>query len=194
MPKTHLNGKNMMFNEQKAAQMAAFFAAKENGQIAVLKLVKLLYLSDRESLLRYSFPISGDCPVSMPHGPVLSRTYSLICEGSNTPNGWDAWISDKENHEVRVSHRITRDDLDELSDAELDVMEAVWQQFGGMDRWAIRDYTHDHCTEWQDPKGSSRPIEFADIFRALGRAPAEAQALAAQLQSERAADQFLKAL
>ena len=183
-----------MFNERKAAQMAAFFASKENGQIAVLKLVKLLYLADRQCLQQYNFPISGDCPVSMPHGPVLSATYTLICEGSDTPNGWDAWISDRANHEVRASREFSRADLDELSDVELGVMDSVWQQFGGMDRWQIRDYTHEHCNEWKDPKGSSLAIEFADIFRALGRTPDVAQALAEQLQSERAADRFLASL
>lgn len=183
-----------MLNERKSAQMAAYFARKEGGQIAVLKLIKLLYLADRESLDQYSYPMSGDCPVSMPHGPVLSGTYSLISLGSNSPDGWEAWISDRENHEVRLHREFERKDLDELSDAEIAIMQEVWQRFGRMDRWQIRDYTHDHCSEWQDPQGSSRPISFADIFRALGRSPEEAQELAENLQSEQATDQLLASL
>lgn len=184
-----------MFNERKAAQVAAFFAAQAGRQVAVLKLMKLMYLADREALDQYGFPISGDNPVSMPHGPVLSMTYALISEGGEqVPGGWEEWIADKENHEVRLNRDFSRADLDELSDAELDVMQTVWQRFGKMGKWEIRDYTHDHCSEWVDPNGSSRPISFTDIFKALGRPPEVAQALAEQLCSERSIDKFLTSL
>jgi len=43
-----------------------------------LKLMKLLYLADRESMRRNGRPISGDRYVSMDHGPVLSQTLNLI--------------------------------------------------------------------------------------------------------------------
>ena len=45
------------YSARKAAQVAAFFAIKEGGAINVLKLAKLLYLSDREHLSQYDFPI-----------------------------------------------------------------------------------------------------------------------------------------
>jgi uncharacterized phage-associated protein len=57
--------------------MAAFFAKKEGDVIPVLKLTKLLYLADREALARYGEPITYDLPVSMEHGPVLSRALNL---------------------------------------------------------------------------------------------------------------------
>jgi uncharacterized phage-associated protein len=61
-----------MFSEQKVAQMAAFFLHEGRDCMPLLKLIKLLYLADRESLRLHGMPISGDLVVAMPHGPVLS--------------------------------------------------------------------------------------------------------------------------
>jgi uncharacterized phage-associated protein len=67
-----------MFNEFKVTQIAAFFLPKEGGEMFLLKLMKLLYLSERESFARFECSISGDKFYSLPHGPVLSRTKELI--------------------------------------------------------------------------------------------------------------------
>ena len=68
-----------MFKEVKTAQVAAFFLAKAPGhRMPHLKLMKLLYLADRESMRETGYPMSWDRLVSMPHGPVLSTTLNLI--------------------------------------------------------------------------------------------------------------------
>ncbi len=41
-----------MFCEEKVAQMAAYLLQKRGGKMSYLKLMKLLYLSDRESMDR----------------------------------------------------------------------------------------------------------------------------------------------
>ena len=159
-----------MFNEKKVAQMAAFFLGKSMGMMPVMKLLKLLYLSDRESMNRYGEPITYDAMVSMPNGPVLSRTYEFINGAARSmPEGWESWISDRENHKVSLRREVVRDDLLELSDSDLDVMDSVWLQFGKMDQWQLSNYTHFYCAEWQDPHGSSKPITYQDVFKALGK-------------------------
>lgn len=184
-----------MFDERKVAQMAAFLLAKGGGKMSHLKLMKLLYLSDRESMARYGMPISGDRIVSMPHGPVLSMTLNLTNgDVESAPGGWESLISDKENHELSLKKPVDVNELDELSPADLEVLESVWNQFGGMDRWTIRDYTHDHCPEWHDPHGSSLPIPYERIFRALGRPEAEARELGARIESERTLGQIFASL
>ncbi|HUX90239.1 MAG TPA: Panacea domain-containing protein [Gallionellaceae bacterium] len=184
-----------MFNERKVAQMAAFLLRKQNDRMPHLKLMKLLYLADRESMGRFGAPISGDRIVAMPHGPVLSMTLNLMDgDVESSPGGWDGLISDKENHELSLKHAITRDDLDELSQADIDVLEAVWAQFGHMDKWTIRDYTHDHCPEWTDPNGSSNPIPYESVFRALGQPADVAMELSARIESERTLDKIFATL
>ena len=161
-----------MFDELRVSQAAAYFVSKEGGKMPHLKLMKLLYLADREALRRYGQPISGDEYYSLPHGPVLSKTLDLTngsCEP--VPGGWDCWISDKEDHQVAVRKEINRDVLDELSDADIEIIDSVWAQFGHMSRYQIRDYTHNknHVPEWEDPHGSARPIPLNRILEAVGR-------------------------
>lgn len=175
-----------MFNERKVAQMAAYLLCKGGGRYEHLKLMKLLYLSDRASMDQTGFSISGDFFVSMPHGPVLSQTLSLI-NGEFEPiaGGWDAWISDKENYQVSVRREFERSELDELSDHDIDVMDQIWAEFGHMSKWQIRDYTHDHCAEWRDPHGSSMPIPNERIFEALGRETQLARELASEVDAHK---------
>lgn len=185
-----------MFTASKAAQMAAVFAAKQDGTINVLKLTKLLYLADRESITRYGAPISYDNMVSMDHGPVLSRTLNLInglVEDADAAK-WEEWISHRENYDISVKRPFERKDLDELSDADLEVIEAIWSQFGKWNQWTIRDYIHAHCPEWKDPKGSSFPIKEKDVLIAIGRSPEEAIEIAQEIHTQRELDRVFSNL
>jgi uncharacterized phage-associated protein len=160
-----------MFNEQKAAQIAAWFIASEGGSMPHLKLIKLMYLAERASLQAHGYLMTGDRFSAMPHGPVLSLTLDHINDGVRSgQDGWDSWVSDKANHTVGLVREVSRDALDELSDADINVIEATWKKFGWMSKFQIRDYTHDpkNCPEWQDPDGSSMPIEYETVFKALG--------------------------
>lgn len=185
-----------MFNERKVAQMAAFFLGQtSDGRMSHLKLMKILYLADREAVRNFGFPISGDRMVSMPHGPVLSMTLNLMDgDVESGPGGWEAWISAKENHELSLRQSLNADSLDELAPAELEVLHTVWQQFGAMGKWEIRDWTHDHCPEWEDPLGSSNPISFERLARAVGFDAAAARELSDQIQAEQEIDRLFATL
>lgn len=161
-----------------------------------LKLIKLMYLADRQAMAESGFSLTGDLVVAMPHGPVLSLTLNYINgDLESSEDGWESWISDRENHEVAFRPRPAgRDELDELSPADLDVLARVWQRFGSMSKYQIRDYTHDHCPEWDDPLGSSKPISFQRIFEALGRTQEEAAALAARMEEQRTIDRVFAAI
>jgi uncharacterized phage-associated protein len=185
-----------MFNERKVAQMAAFFLGQsQESRMPHLKLMKLLYLSDREAMRAFGGPISGDRLVSMPHGPVLSQTLNLMDgDVESQPGGWEEWISDKENHELSLRQPLNAVALDELAPAEIDVLKAVWDKFGAMGKWEIRDWTHQHCAEWTDPKGSSFPIQYDALARAVGFDDESAKELAAQIQAEQEIDRIFAAL
>ena len=158
------------FNERKAAQVAAYFALEEGGSINVLKLVKLIYLADRLFMDRYDRPILNDRFVSMDHGPVNSITLNFINGCIAERGDWDKFISDRARHNVALANRrITVDDLDELSEAELRILRQVWKRFGHRTHFQIRNYTHRHCPEWEDPNGSSTPIPYERIFKFLGK-------------------------
>ena len=157
-----------MYSEAKVAQMAAYLLMRRGGRMSRLKLMKLLYLADREAIKAYGRSISEDQAVSMPHGPVLSMTLDYM--DGNLPSGqggWEFWISDKEDHEVSLVRNVGIEELDELSQADIEILKSVWQTFGRMNRWDIRDWTHKNCGEWRDPQGSMLPIERESIYRAV---------------------------
>jgi uncharacterized phage-associated protein len=185
----------MVLNERKVSQMAAYFLYKRGGRMSHLKLMKLLYLADRESLRLHGLSMTGDCLVSMPQGPVLSMTLNLMDgDVESGPNGWESLISAKENHELSLKTELQLDALDELSKADTDVLESIWNKFGNMKRWEIRNYTHQHCPEWEDPHGSSQPISFEKLFQSLGRSADEAKRLADHIDEQQRIDELFAAL
>lgn len=162
---------NNMYNEKKAAEVAAFFLFRAHGKMPILKLMKLMYLAERTSYKRYGEPIIGDKLVSMPHGPVLSITYQHVNgELSSIEGGWETWVGDRSRYDVELqdpSSLRSTDDLLELSDADAEILDEIWTQFGHLTKWQIRDFTHIHCPEWRDPNGSMIPMDYEDLFRAL---------------------------
>lgn len=167
-----------MFNEEKVAQMAGYLLQKRGGRMNLLKLMKLLYLCDRESVNLYDESMSNDLWFSLDHGPILSRTYNLMNGSSDKPNeGWNKWISDRENHDLSLNFEPSEADFSELSIADLKIMDAIYDKFGHYNRWQLEKYTHDFCPEWTDPKGSSIPINPLSLFEKLGRSPKQLEDL-----------------
>jgi uncharacterized phage-associated protein len=176
------------FNARKAAQVVAFFAKAQGGQINVLKAVKLVYLADREAMKAFDAPILCDNFVSMDFGPVNSLTLNQINGTADDDTGWDEFITDRAGHTVGLRNKnIKIQELDELSAAELKVLNFIWERFGKMDRFELADYTHKNCPEWEDPKGSSMRIPLERIFKYLGKQ--DGTALAQKLESERIMDE-----
>lgn len=179
-----------LFNEKKAAQVAAFFLIRANTGLSILKLMKLMYLAERRSFESYGEGMVGDRLVSMPHGPVLSITYNHINgELNSAPGGWDSWISDRAEHLVSLNTAkcsASVDDLLELSDADVSVLEEVWEKFGRLNKFQLVDYTHAHCPEWQDPDGSMIPMKPEDLFKALNFSPEQSGAYLTRMKHQAA--------
>jgi uncharacterized phage-associated protein len=184
-----------MFTARKAAQAAALFVSMQGGTINGLKLVKLIYLSDRESMRRHGYPITFDNYVSLENGPAVSKTADLIsgymC--GSAKDIWEEWISDRANHCVQLQRNIDRHDLDELSDADIEVMKSIWAQFGKMDQWTLCQWTHDNCEEWTDPvaEGVGRVwIKDEAILSAVGKDEKESKELADEIRAQRNLDRL----
>ncbi|WP_287963026.1 Panacea domain-containing protein [Alcanivorax sp.] len=173
-------------NDRKAAQLAAFFLRRAGGKLSILKLVKLMYLADREHLIRYWSPITMDHFVSMPHGPVPTATLDLI-NGMMDSKEWQKVINGREGKYVSLRDELPLD-LDELSELEEETAQEIFDQFGNMTAWKLRNWTHDNCPEWQDPDGSSMPITYADILHKVGRLEkSKAEKIAAETEALRKA-------
>jgi uncharacterized phage-associated protein len=179
----------MAYEPRKAAQLIAYLIGKSRSNtLNLLKAVKLVYLVDRESISRYGFPVLDEPRFSMPHGPVNSTTLDHINGFYDlSPHDWADFLTDRENNVIGLSReQISREDLDELSDADIECADEVWNRFGTMDQWRLRDWTHDpeNIPEWRDPNGGREPITLLEIMRALNLENAEEMSeLAASLKS-----------
>lgn len=179
----------LQFREERTTQAAARLIQREGGKINHMKLIKLLYIAERRALLRWGRPITFDWYVSMPHGPVLSFTLDKINQQA-TPGAesyWHQHISERRNHEVCLRNP---EDIpnDQLSPAEEALLDEVYDAFGKMNQWELRDYSH-ALPEWQDPNGSRLPIRIEDILLSEGLSDDDVrevmEALAAESFAER---------
>lgn len=163
----------MSYNPRKAAQLVSYLILKSGSDtLSVLKAIKLVYLVDRESLRRFGFPVLDEMRCSMPHGPVNSMTYGYIA-GDYDPegSGWSDYLRDRENHTIALAQPgLSFDDLDELSEADMECADAVWAEFGHMNKWQLRNWTHEpsNVPEWEDPHGGSSIIPIQRIMNAVG--------------------------
>ena len=168
------------FNKRKAAQAAAFLLSRHSGRLSYMLLIKLLYFADRESLIHTGQPITGDQMVSMPHGPVLSQIYDLIdwWKPDEQPI-WFEYVSEKSGYDVCLNK--ANPERDELSEYEISVLMRTDEKYGNLSRWVVRDMSH-RLPEWKDPQGSSKPIDPADILRAVGKSEEEIERIAAEAE------------
>lgn len=136
--------------------------------MSYMKLIKLLYLVEREALTRFGAPLTYDSYVSMPYGPVLSATLDRINEPEMYVGGyWEQHITPKHDFEVALKAPDAPIPNDQLSQAEEALIDEVFERYGHMSRWDLVTLTH-ALPEWTDPQGSSLPINPEDILLSEG--------------------------
>src|SRR5205823_7945137 len=101
------------FNDAKATQAASRLLRAAKGKMNYLKLIKLLYLADREALIEWGRPITTDRYVSMEHGPVVIRIYDLIMAKTQADVGviWGKHISKPRDYKVSLVEDAGGDEL-----------------------------------------------------------------------------------
>lgn len=169
----------LRFDEKKTTQAAARLLSLAGGRLPYIKLLKLLYLVDREALLRWSSPVTGDHYYSMKMGPVLSNVYDLVT--TTEPEGfWADHITKASQYDVSL----IRDAGDgELSEAEDELIEEVFASYGKMDKFRLVDLLHEILPEWERVTEGRKPIEFASILEAGKKSPEEIDAIESELRA-----------
>ncbi len=138
-----------------------------------------MYLIDRETLLRWGWSLTGDAYVSMPKGMVLSRTYNLVNEESFPISYWQTYISAPEHYNVSL---IKDPETGELSEAEIALIDEMYEKFGYLSRWKLVDDVHHHLPEWIDPNGSSIPVEYRAVLQEAGKSEQEVYETISELE------------
>ena len=165
-----------VFDERRAAQAAARLLDRHDRTMPYIKLIKLLYLADRESLIETGAPITGDRFVSMRHGPVLSRVLDLIKDDCPAEDSvWHGYVARK-RFDARL---VGTTESKRLSDVDRGILDGVFDAYGCLKEWDVVARTH-ALPEWKDPGNTAIPIEPEDILRYNDFTEAEIERVAEQ--------------
>ena|SRR5438067_2505661 len=156
------------FDSIKTTQAAGFLLERHKGVMSKGSLLKILYLTDRELLTKRGQPLTGDQPVSMENGPVLSKTYDLMKgAGLDVRSYWEQHISDAKKGTSYVTLK-KKPGTDHLSKNEIRTLTEVDEKFGCLSWRALVDYCH-KLPEWKNPGKSSVLIAVDKILSAVGK-------------------------
>ncbi len=159
--------RHFRFDFDKAVQSVGFLLRRETcRRMNYMRLLKILYLAEREILKESGKPLTGSRVLAMQRGPVLEDVYSLIrSQHVETPR-WAKFFQ-KENFELLM---IDDPGVGRLSRFVTDTLESVASLHEQDDEWAMVEFTH-LLTEWKknDPGLSSKEIPLEDILAAVGR-------------------------
>lgn len=163
-------------NTRKAAQAAAALLRTEpNDRMAYIRLLKLLYIADRDQVAKTGMPILGSRPVAMAYGPLHSEVYNLVQGEHEDVSLWSSFIrTDRYCVELQEDPGV-----DELSRSELRTLNSVARQYEDTDDFDIAERTHDF-PEWKANfrgDGTSTTIPFEDMLAGLGIEGADAEAI-----------------
>ena len=147
-----------------------------------MRLLKLLYITDRESLKETGRPVTGGAAIAMERGPVLKEVYDLILGQHREMSLWSQFYR-KERYDLL---ELAEPDVGQLSKYEIGKLQEVARTYQEDDEWALVDITH-KFPEWNqnNPGKSLKPIPLSSILEAIGQADAiddiskEAQSLTA---------------
>ena len=154
-----------VFDEQKAAQAAAYLLRRHGGPMPYIKLIKLLYLVDRRGFAEMEYPTTGDRFVALPDGPSLAHIPKLIAgERHGAGSCWSAFVSTSPDGYVTA---IGPCDENRLSEYDRELIGGVLDEFGVMDDEALAAHLR-ALPEWTAPAGPCADIDPRVILRDAG--------------------------
>ena len=153
---------------EKAIQaIGVLFRQDGVANMNYMRVLKLLYIADRESLSETGRTIVGGPVVAMERGPVLEEVYDLMRGRHKEMPLWDKYFRRLNYNLVMCDHP----DVKKLSKYQIGKLQDVAERHKDDDEWSLVHLTH-KFPEWakNNPGQSSKPISFHDILEAVGMA------------------------
>ncbi len=153
------------FRSLKATQAAAVLLALDGGSMDRMRLLKLMYIADRELLAESGRTLTGDRAVAMKNGPVLSRIYDLIKGIAVSPEDWGRYLR-SEGYKVVL---LEGPGHGELTKREIEKLHDLTERYRSVTTPALSAHTH-RFPEWTKnfQVGTSTPIPWRDALAATG--------------------------
>ena len=154
------------FKFERTLQASAYLLRLDRKKMSYLRLLKLLYIADREWLAENGESITGDRAYAMKQGPVLSTVYDLIKGNGSKAGEWDDFIH-TDGYAVEL---VADPGRGELSRSIVEKLGEVTERYRNIDDWELSEQTHE-LKEWADHfKGSATPDSLAGSSPCPGQA------------------------
>jgi len=158
--------KNSTFDKDRTLN-AVLYITERIQRSDFHKIFKILYFSDREHLMEYGRPITGDSYIAMRYGPVPSKLYDIFkaVRGDSyfRDNGeFLPYFSIIDNDIVKPNRKA---DLSELSNSDIKHLDNAIKLYGEMSMSEICNKSHDYA--WQNTV-PDREIDLSDIILEAG--------------------------
>jgi len=154
------------FRSRKAAQVAGLFLKLSTGKMDKLKLIKLIYLMERESIRERGRPMLYDEYYSLPHGPICSSSLNGM-NGELDQQTWSCYVQKDGKKDIFAVKDLDDKALDELSESDRKIISHVWTTFGWMSASQLRNWTHRNCSEYAEVEEGRLPISPREIAAAV---------------------------
>jgi uncharacterized phage-associated protein len=186
------------FDLEKLVQTLTYLAQAGVADLTKLKAAKLLYLADRQHLLAYGRPITGDRYIAMDLGPVPESAYQLMNRMSEASEVEDtARAYALEHLEIHLTGRSPypilrakqKADIDVFSESEIDVLRDVVREFAKLPASRLVDLTHEHAgykhADAGRSAGSSVELPYDYFFDDVPEDPDNVRGVAEREQEDR---------
>jgi uncharacterized phage-associated protein len=160
---------SFQFDLGKAVQAMAYLV-RELTRVDKAKLMKLMYVADRDHFIEHGYPITGDEQVAMKYGPLPSACLDAL--DGNPRDAKARVFAYLQIEDTTVSLRKDPGD-DRLAESEKAMLQRVAGQHRDKSTWALGRETHAY-PEYQHTyrEGTSTPIPWEVILRHYGGAAA----------------------
>ncbi len=153
---------HLRFNFGRTLQSSAYLLRLDGKRMSYLRLLKLLYIADREWLAETGESITGDRAFAMKYGPVLTSVYDFIKGHGSKAGLWDDFIH-TEGYAVEL---VADPGRDELSKAIVVKLAEVTERYRNLDEFELSELTHGF-PEWaKSYQGSASPIPWQEMLMA----------------------------
>lgn len=180
------------FDVDKFVNLMAYLAEKTN-YLDPLKAMKLIYLADKDHLVRNGRPIIGDFYVRMDLGPVPSFAYSIVRDSYSPLPVKDHPNKDLFADFIRVEKPLFKKyhefkarksaDLDLFSEEEVESIDRVLSQYGMKTGKELSDMTHNDAAWLESPMNGL--IDYRLFFKDCPQAQTSALHLLEMGQEDR---------
>lgn len=146
----------------------------KNGNTNKMAALKLLFFAEKYHLQQYARMITNDTFFAMKHGPVASAARDVLSFDNIDTNLCyrDNFISNVDLYSYKEVN--TYEDLDMLSETDIEALEFALEKFGHLDEWQLVEETHKY-KEWKryenlfiQGQTSRKNIEIEDFFKNTG--------------------------